>query len=208
MESANEMKLIFESRSINESFARVTVAAFMTSLNPTVEEVSDVKTAVSEAVTNAIIHGYEGEVHSICIRCRIEGKTLYVEVEDEGKGIEDVKQILHFHTPIVEPLYNTPDKSGIFFYQPRPCFFIPFVRFLNQYDCMVHNFRPSPIVFLIFTKVPTCGLDITSNSSIKASIKENPIPDLSCSGFVVNNGSMACFTSSIPFPSSSTSTYK
>ena len=111
MESANEMKLIFESRSINESFARVTVAAFMTSLNPTVEEVSDVKTAVSEAVTNAIIHGYEGEVHSICIRCRIEGKTLYVEVEDEGKGIEDVKQAM-------EPLFTTKpeqDRSGMGF---------------------------------------------------------------------------------------------
>ena len=105
MESANEMKLIFESRSINESFARVTVAAFMTSLNPTVEEVSDVKTAVSEAVTNAIIHGYEGEVHSICIRCRIEGKTLYVEVEDE------VKQAM-------EPLFTTKpeqDRSGMGF---------------------------------------------------------------------------------------------
>jgi len=70
MEHTNEMQLIFDSRSSNESFARVTVAAFMTSLNPTVEEVSDVKTAVSEAVTNAIIHGYENEVHSICIRCR------------------------------------------------------------------------------------------------------------------------------------------
>jgi len=76
-----------------------------------VEEVSDVKTAVSEAVTNAIIHGYEGEVHSICIRCRIEGKTLYVEVEDEGKGIEDVKQAM-------EPLFTTKpeqDRSGMGF---------------------------------------------------------------------------------------------
>ena len=94
MEHTNEMQLIFDSRSSNESFARVTVAAFMTSLNPTVEEVSDVKTAVSEAVTNAIIHGYENEVHSICIRCRTEGKTLYLEIEDTGKGIEDVKQAM------------------------------------------------------------------------------------------------------------------
>lgn len=85
MENTNEMQLIFDSRSSNESFARVTVAAFMTSLNPTVEEVSDVKTAVSEAVTNAIIHGYESEVHNIYIRCRTEGKTLYLEIEDEGK---------------------------------------------------------------------------------------------------------------------------
>ena len=81
MDHTNEMQLIFDSRSSNESFARVTVAAFMTSLNPTVEEVSDVKTAVSEAVTNAIIHGYEGEVHNICIRCRTKEQTLFVEME-------------------------------------------------------------------------------------------------------------------------------
>ena len=109
MENTNEMQLIFDSRSSNESFARVTVAAFMTSLNPTVEEVSDVKTAVSEAVTNAIIHGYESEVHNIYIRCRTEGKTLYLEIEDEGKGIEDVKQAM-------EPLFTTKpemERSGI-----------------------------------------------------------------------------------------------
>ena len=105
------MQLIFDSRSSNESFARVTVAAFMTSLNPTVEEVSDVKTAVSEAVTNAIIHGYENEVHNIYIRARTEGRTLYLEIEDEGKGIEDVKQAM-------EPLFTTKpelDRSGMGF---------------------------------------------------------------------------------------------
>lgn len=91
MENTNEMQVTFDSRSSNEAFARVTVAAFMTSLNPTVEEVSDVKTAVSEAVTNAIIHGYENEIHKITIRCRTEGKTLYLEVEDYGRGIEDVQ---------------------------------------------------------------------------------------------------------------------
>ena len=111
MENTNEMQLIFDSRSSNESFARVTVAAFMTSLNPTVEEVSDVKTAVSEAVTNAIIHGYESEVHNIYIRCRTEGKTLYLEIEEEGKGIEDVKQAM-------EPLFTTKpelERSGMGF---------------------------------------------------------------------------------------------
>ena len=111
MENTNEMQLIFDSRSSNDSFARVTVAAFMTSLNPTVEEVSDVKTAVSEAVTNAIIHGYESEVHNIYIRCRTEGKTLYLEIEDEGKGIEDVKQAM-------EPLFTTKpelERSGMGF---------------------------------------------------------------------------------------------
>ena len=88
MDHTNEMQLIFDSRSSNESFARVTVAAFMTSLNPTVEEVSDVKTAVSEAVTNAIIHGYEGEVHNICIRCRsTPGKGTLVKMwKIIGKG--------------------------------------------------------------------------------------------------------------------------
>ncbi len=111
MENTNEMQVIFESRSSNESFARVTVAAFMTSLNPTVEEVSDVKTAVSEAVTNAIIHGYENEVHNIYIRCRTEGKTLFLEIKDEGKGIEDISQAM-------EPLFTSKpelERSGMGF---------------------------------------------------------------------------------------------
>lgn len=111
MENTNEMQLIFDSRSANESFARVTVAAFMTALNPTVEEVSDVKTAVSEAVTNAIIHGYDSEVHDIYIRCRTEGKTLYLEIEDKGKGMEDVKKAM-------EPLFTTRpelERSGMGF---------------------------------------------------------------------------------------------
>lgn len=83
----------------------------MTALNPTVEEVSDVKTAVSEAVTNAIIHGYESEIHNISIRCRTEGQTLYLEVRDEGKGIEDIKQAM-------EPLYTSKpelERSGMGF---------------------------------------------------------------------------------------------
>ena len=111
MENTNEMQLIFDSRSSYESFARVTVAAFMTSLNPTVEEVSDVKTAVSEAVTNAIIHGYESEVHNVYIRCRTEKQTIYIEVEDKGKGIEDVEAAM-------EPLFTTKadlDRSGMGF---------------------------------------------------------------------------------------------
>lgn len=111
MENTNEMQVIFDSRSSNESFARVAVAAFMTSLNPTVEEVSDVKTAVSEAVTNAIIHGYENEVHNIYIRCRTEGKTLFLEIKDEGRGIEDISQAM-------EPLFTTKpelERSGMGF---------------------------------------------------------------------------------------------
>lgn len=111
MGNTNEMQLVFDSRSSNESFARVTIASFMTSLNPTVEEVADVKTALSEAVTNAIIHGYENEVHKICITCRTEGNRLYLEVKDEGKGIEDIKKAM-------QPLFTTKpelERSGMGF---------------------------------------------------------------------------------------------
>lgn len=111
MGNTNEMQVIFDSRSSNESFARVTVASFMTSLNPTVEEVSDVKTAVSEAVTNAIIHGYDNEVHNIYIKCRTQENTLYLEIRDEGKGIEDISQAM-------EPLFTTRpelERSGMGF---------------------------------------------------------------------------------------------
>ena len=111
MKNTNEMQIIFDSRSSNESFARVTVAAFLTSLNPTIEEVADVKTAVSEAVTNAIIHGYENEIHKVLIRCRTEGDTIYIEVEDHGKGIENVEKAM-------EPLFTTKselERSGMGF---------------------------------------------------------------------------------------------
>ena len=111
MTQGNSMELIFDSKSINEGFARVAVAAFLTQLNPTLEEVSDVKTAVSEAVTNAIIHGYENEADSIWIRAYIEGQIFYIEIEDKGKGIEDVEKAM-------EPLFTTrpeADRSGMGF---------------------------------------------------------------------------------------------
>ena len=107
----NEMKLEFDSRSANEAFARVTVASFMTQLNPTLEEVSDVKTAVSEAVTNAIIHGYENHVNKVQIYAGIEGRTLHLENSDRGVGIPDVKKAM-------EPLYTTRpelERSGMGF---------------------------------------------------------------------------------------------
>ena len=107
----NEMRLEFDSISANEAFARVTVAAFMTQMNPSMEEVADVKTAVSEAVTNAIIHGYEGEVHKIVIRGRIDGEWLELSVEDRGVGIADVEKAM-------EPLYTTRpelERSGMGF---------------------------------------------------------------------------------------------
>ena len=111
MGNTNEMEVIFDSRSANESFARVAVAAFLTQLNPTMEEVSDVKTAISEAVTNCIIHGYENEIKKIYIRCEINAHTFYVSVRDEGKGIEDVELAR-------KPLYTTKgnfERSGMGF---------------------------------------------------------------------------------------------
>ena len=107
----NEMKIEFDSRSCNEGFIRVAVSAFMTQLNPTLEEVADIKTAVSEAITNAIIHGYDNQVRKIRIRCQVSERTLYVQVEDDGKGIADVKKAM-------EPMYTTRpdlDRSGMGF---------------------------------------------------------------------------------------------
>ena len=87
MRDTNEMEIQFDSKSCNEGFARVAVAAFLTQMNPTVEEVADVKTAVSEAVTNAIIHGYEKRKGKIRIFCRILENQFFMEVSDKGKGI-------------------------------------------------------------------------------------------------------------------------
>lgn len=104
MRDTNEMEVIFDSRSENEGFARVAVAAFLTQLNPTVEEVSDVKTAVSEAVTNSIIR-------KISIRCRIRENTLIVRIRDEGCGMENVEQAML-------PMFTTKpdlDRSGMGF---------------------------------------------------------------------------------------------
>ena len=105
------MKLELDSISSNESFARVVVAAFLTRLNPTMEEVADIKTAVSEAVTNAIIHGYRQEVHKIIIEAMVEEDLFTVSVEDFGVGIEDVKKAM-------EPMYTTRgdlERSGMGF---------------------------------------------------------------------------------------------
>ena len=111
MKNTNEMEIRFDSRSANEGFARVAVASFLTQLNPTVEEVADVKTAVSEAVTNAIIHGYENEIHKVHIRCRIEENMFTVEVCDQGRRIENVEEAM-------QPMYTTKpeqDRSGMGF---------------------------------------------------------------------------------------------
>lgn len=110
----NRMKMEFRAISANESLARMTVAAFMTPLNPTLEEISDVKTAVSEAVTNAIIHGYGEDRESddmVEMSCYIEKDTLHVTISDEGVGIENVEKAM-------EPLYTSRpelERSGMGF---------------------------------------------------------------------------------------------
>lgn len=86
----NYMRLQFSSRSENESFARVAVAAFIAQLDPTMEELTEIKTVVSEAVTNAIIHGYEETFGEVRVECRIWHSTVEIAVEDDGIGIEDV----------------------------------------------------------------------------------------------------------------------
>lgn len=111
MKIDNEMKLEFLSKSQNESFARSVVAAFAAQLDPTIEELSEIKTAVSEAVTNCIIHGYEYEQGLVTIICRIIGNMVEVEISDKGKGIEDVELAR-------QPLYTSKpelERSGMGF---------------------------------------------------------------------------------------------
>ncbi|SCI87478.1 anti-sigma F factor [Luoshenia tenuis] len=92
MQIKNEMRLDFASLSENEAFARVVVAAFAAQLNPTIEELADVKTAVSEAVTNAIIHGYENGPGTIHLSALLFEDGIKIEIEDDGRGIADVEQ--------------------------------------------------------------------------------------------------------------------
>ncbi|MBO5185272.1 MAG: anti-sigma F factor, partial [Clostridia bacterium] len=93
MKTINEMKLSFESKSINEGFSRVAVASFASALDPTLEELNDIKTAVSEAVTNAIVHGYREKMGKIYITASITDKNIIrIKVRDRGVGIEDIEQ--------------------------------------------------------------------------------------------------------------------
>lgn len=107
----NEMKLEFLSKSNNEAFARISVAAFASQLDPTIEELADIKTAVSEAVTNCIIHGYEDKEGLITINAKIFANSILIEIADTGKGIENVDIAK-------EPLFTSkPDleRSGMGF---------------------------------------------------------------------------------------------
>jgi stage II sporulation protein AB (anti-sigma F factor) len=92
MKPVNRMKIEFESKSANEAFARVVAAAFAAQLDPTLEELADLKTAVSEAVTNAIIHGYEQKPGMITMECVLYPDSIEVTIEDFGAGIEDLEK--------------------------------------------------------------------------------------------------------------------
>lgn len=107
----NEMRVIFGSCSENESFARIVIAAFVARLDPTLEELADIKTAVSEAVTNSIIHGYNGGNGEIVMRSWIEESEVFIEIVDSGVGIEDIGKAM-------EPMFTTRpdiDRSGMGF---------------------------------------------------------------------------------------------
>ena len=107
----NEMKIEFISKSSNEAFARIAVAAFASQLDPTIEELADIKTAVSEAVTNCIIHGYDKKQGIVKIISKLKENEIIIEISDKGKGIENVEEAK-------EPLYTTKpnlERSGMGF---------------------------------------------------------------------------------------------
>ena len=107
----NEMRLEFVSKSSNEAFARITVAAFAAQLNPTLEELADIKTAVSEAVTKCIIHGYEGKIGIVKVKAELKKQEIIIEISDKGRGIENIEMAK-------EPLYTTKpnlERSGMGF---------------------------------------------------------------------------------------------
>ena len=107
----NSMEAIFPAISANEGLARMVVSAFVLGLDPDVDTLADIKTAVSEAVTNAVIHGYEGKQGDIYLRLRSEDRKVYIEIEDKGRGIEDIKKAM-------EPMFTTKpaeERSGLGF---------------------------------------------------------------------------------------------
>lgn len=111
MSNTNEMQVEFDGIGENEGFARVVVAAFVSQLNPTLEELGDIKVAVSEAVTNAIIHGYEKTRGKVRIHAKLQENRLIIQIMDSGKGIDDVEKAM-------EPLFTTKpeeERSGMGF---------------------------------------------------------------------------------------------
>ena len=111
MKAENEMTLTFPSRSSNESFARAAVACFAAQLDPNLEELNDIKTAVSEAVTNSIVHAYPDAIGKVSMRMRIlDGNVLEISIRDWGRGIENLEQAM-------KPLFTTggEERSGMGF---------------------------------------------------------------------------------------------
>ncbi|MBR3932712.1 MAG: anti-sigma F factor [Clostridia bacterium] len=108
----NQLKTSFSAKPENESLARVICASFVSQLDPTLEELTDIKTAVSEAVTNSIVHGYKNNSENlVTLNCKMDGNTVTVEVIDSGSGIEDVKKAM-------EPMYTScpeEERSGMGF---------------------------------------------------------------------------------------------
>ena len=148
MINENEMKLEFISKSNNEAFARITVAAFVASLDPTIEEISDIKTAVSEAVTNAIVHGYENSLGIITVNCKIRDREVTVEISDNGKGIENIEMAK-------QPLYTSKpnlERSGMGF-----------------------TIMESFMDFLKVESVLGVGTKITMKKTIKEQVKEEAV---------------------------------
>jgi stage II sporulation protein AB (anti-sigma F factor) len=112
MKATNQMRVTFLSRSANEGFARITVAAFAAQLDPTVEEISEIKTAVSEAVTNCIVHAYGDKLGSITLSCHLyENGKIVIKIKDRGCGIDNIAQAM-------EPMFttgNAEERSGMGF---------------------------------------------------------------------------------------------
>lgn len=111
MDYDNEIEIVLSSNPKNEAVARVSVSSFIMELNPSMSELTDVRTAVSEAVTNSIIHGYENKKGRIYIKCAIKDRTVYISIEDRGVGIKDVEKAML-------PLYTSKpelERSGMGF---------------------------------------------------------------------------------------------
>lgn len=104
MLSENKFKLSFPSKSINESFARMAVSAFCMQFDPTIEQINDIKTAVSEAVTNCVVHAYPDQIGTIYITADIRENALIISVKDKGVGISDVKKAM-------EPMFTTDTQN-------------------------------------------------------------------------------------------------
>lgn len=111
MQYENEMHVFFSAIPENESFSRILISGFLTQLDPTISEMAEIKTAVSEAVTNAIIHGYDDNNEKVELFCGYSNSVIYIEIADKGKGIEDISQAR-------EPLFTSKpemERSGMGF---------------------------------------------------------------------------------------------